>query len=227
MNDLIQTWIEFQSELWTGLYETLYMLLISFILSILFGTPIGILLGLSGKGKVYEKRWVAEPFSIVVNIIRSIPFILFMIIMGPFSRMLIGTAYGIYASMISLSVVGVAITSRLVEQAIVDINPQIYDLARSMGATKLQLFFHFLLVESRSSIILGYTSLLISLLAYSTVVGVINGGGLGFLAMDEGFYRWNTNVMFIIIFIYVLLVMVFQFIGSLLSSILNKRGKQR
>ncbi len=222
---LIENWQEFQEELMIGLNETLFMLLVSFIISVIIGTLIGILIALCSKNQVFENRWVAIPLTGIVNVIRSIPFILLMIIMVPFSRLIIGTGYGIYASMISLSVIGVAVVSRLVEQAIIDINPHLYETARSLGATKLQIFFHFILVEARAPLILGYTSAFISLIAYSTVVGVINGGGLGFLAMEEGFYMWNQPLMWIIIIIMVILVQIIQVVGSLLARISDKKRK--
>lgn len=222
---IIENWIEFQQDIIKGLNETLLMLLVSFIVSAVIGTLIGVLIALCSKNQVFENLWIARPLTWFVNIIRSIPFILLMIIMVPFSRMIIGTGYGIYASMISLSVIGIAVVSRLVEQAIVDINPHIYETAQSLGATKYQIFFHFILVEAKSPLILGYTSSIISLIAYSTVVGVINGGGLGFLAMEEGFYMWNQPLMWIIIIIMVILVQIIQVIGSFLARISDKKRK--
>jgi D-methionine transport system permease protein len=224
-DSIIDNWVKFQDEIIQGLNETLYMLFVSFLISAVIGTIIGVLIALCGKKQVFENLWISTPLSWIVNIIRSIPFILLMIIMVPFSRLIIGTGYGIYASMISLSVIGTAVVSRLVEQAIVDINPHIYETAKSLGVTKFQIFFHFILVEARSPLILGYTSSLISLIAYSTVVGVINGGGLGFLAMEEGFYMWNQNIMWIIIVIMVILVQIIQVIGSLLARISDKKRK--
>ena len=126
--------------------------------------------------------------------------------------------------MISLSVIGTAVVARLVEQAITDINPHIYETAKSLGATKLQTFFHFIIIEARTSLILGYTSAIISLIAYSTVVGVINGGGLGFLAMEEGFYMWNQTLMWIII-VMVILVQIVQMIDHFCTNLIRK-GKR-
>lgn len=224
-DSFIQEWVKFQDEIIKGLTETLFMLLISFIISMILGTIIGVLIALCGKQKPFENRYIEVPLTILVNVIRSVPFMLLMIIMVPLSRLIIGTGYGIYASMISLSVIGTAVVARLVEQSITDVNPHIYETAKSLGATKLQTFFHFIIIEARTSLILGYTSAIISLIAYSTVVGVINGGGLGFLAMEEGFYMWNQTLMWIIIIVMVLLVQIVQMIGSFLARISDKKRK--
>src|SRR5690606_28140775 len=126
----------------------------------------------------------------------------------------------------SLSIIGIATVSRLVEQAITDINPQIFDLAKSMGATKYQLFRHFIFVEARSSLILGYTSALVSLLAYSSVVYIIGGGGLGYTAIQIGYYSpVGKTLMWVSTILMILLVQIIQLIGNLIANYLNKKKR--
>lgn len=221
------TWSRFGGPILIGFFETFYMVGVAFGMSLIFGTIIGLVLSLCGRGGPFESKTFATPLAVMVNIIRSVPFILFLIIMAPFARMVIGTAYGIYASMISLSIVGIAIVARLVEQAITDINPQIFHTAHSMGAKPHQLILEFVLIEARSSLILGFTSAIISLIAYSTVVGVIAGGGLGYLAMQEGFYMWNQPLMWVIILLMIVAVQIIQLIGSGLARMLDKKGKSQ
>lgn len=217
---IFDTWKRFGAEIITGFLETYYMVAVSFGGSLVLGSAIGMTLALSSR----EHPVFAGLLAVLVNIIRSVPFILLLIIMAPVARALIGTAYGIYASMISLSVIGVAIVSRLVEQAVTDINPQVLHTAQSMGATRLQLITQFIIVEARSSLILGFTSAIISLIAYSTVVGVIAGGGIGYLALQEGFYMWNQPLMWVIIILMILTIQIIQLLGSTLARMADKKG---
>ena len=221
------TWARFGDQIIVGFVETFYMVAVAFSISLVLGTGIGMALSLCSRGGPMASPLLASPLAMVVNIIRSVPFILLLIIMAPIARALIGTAYGIYASMISLSVVGVAIVARLVEQAISDINPQVFHTARSMGVSWFQLVTEFILVEARSPLILGFTSAIISLIAYSTVVGVIAGGGIGYLALQEGFYMWNQPLMWVIILLMVLAVQIIQLLGSALARMVDKKGKSR
>lgn len=221
---LLDTWRRFGAEITTGFLETYYMVAVSFAVSLVLGSAIGMALALYSRGGPFEHPVLAGGLAVLVNIIRSVPFILLLIIMAPVARALIGTAYGIYASMISLSVIGVAIVSRLVEQAVTDINPQVLQTAHSMGATRFQLITQFIIVEARSSLILGFTSAIISLIAYSTVVGVIAGGGIGYLALQEGFYMWNQPLMWVIIILMVLTIQIIQLLGSTLARMADKKG---
>lgn len=218
------TWTRFGAHILIGFGETFYMVAVSFLVSAIIGTAIGMVLSLCSRGAPFESPVFAGPLSVAVNIIRSIPFILLLIIMAPVARMVIGTAYGLYASMISLSVVGIAIVARLVEQAITDINPQVLQTAHSMGAKRFQLITEFIIIEARSALILGFTSAIISLIAYSTVVGVIAGGGIGYLALQEGFYMWNQPLMWVIILMMVLAVQIIQLLGSALARMVDKKG---
>lgn len=220
-----ETWSRFGGHILVGLGETMYMVIVSFFTSFFVGSAIGMVLSLCSRDGHFENTVLAIPLSVAVNVVRSIPFLLLLIIMAPVARMMIGTAYGIYASMISLSVVGIAIVARLVEQAISDINPQVLQTAQSMGAQRYQVITEFIIIEARSPLILGFTSAIISLIAYSTVVGIIAGGGIGYLAVQEGFYMWNQSLMWAIIFVMILVVQIIQLMGSTLARIVDKKGK--
>ena len=156
----------FGHRILADLIDTLFMVSVSFSVAFVVGTGIGLVLALCGHNRPYQNKKIAVPLALLVNTIRSVPFILLLIVMAPVARFFIGTAYGIYASMISLSVVGIAIVSRLVEQAIIDLSPHIYDAAHSMAATRWQLVVNFILLEARAALVLGYTSAIISLIAY-------------------------------------------------------------
>ncbi|HHY96554.1 MAG TPA: ABC transporter permease subunit [Acholeplasma sp.] len=216
-----------QSDLTQATIETLYLLLISFLISLPLGTIVGFILALYGKNRPYQNKWIASFLSISVSIIRSIPFILLMILIIPVSYTLFGTSIGFIPSILSLSLIGIATVARLVEQSIIDLNPYIFDLAYAYGASKFQLFRYFIFKEAKSSLILGYTSSLISLLAYSTVVYIIGGGGLGFTAIQMGYYSpVGEELMWFSIIIIILLVQFIQLLGSILANHYNKKKKK-
>ncbi|MBE3639938.1 methionine ABC transporter permease [Mangrovicoccus algicola] len=220
-------WTRFGAEIAKGFAETFYMVGVAFAVALVLGTAIGMVLSLCARGRPFEAPRAAALLSWGVTVIRSVPFILFLIVMAPVARALIGTAYGMHASTISLSLVGIALVARLVEQAIADLDPQIYRTAQSMGAGPFQIILRFVLVEARGALILGYTSAIISLIAYSTVVGVIAGGGIGYLAVQEGFYMWNQPLMWVIILLMTLLVQIVQVAGSTLARRLDRKGGPR
>ncbi|MFE3836448.1 methionine ABC transporter permease [Pseudogemmobacter sonorensis] len=224
---LTQSWARFGPQIVTGFAETFVMVAVSFAISAVIGTGAGLLLSLCRRGGAWENPLLAAPVSVLVNLIRSVPFILLLIILAPLARLLVGTAYGIYASMVSLTIVGVAIVTRLVEQAVADINPQLFQTAHALSASRRQLVTEFILVEARAALILGYTSAIISLIAYSTVVGVIAGGGIGYLALQEGFYMWNQPLMWVIILLMTVFVQLIQLSGSALARKLDRKGKAR
>ncbi|MBN3490015.1 ABC transporter permease subunit [Acholeplasma equirhinis] len=206
--------------------DTIVLLLVSGIISLVLGTITGFILALYGKNRPHEKKWVAYTLSVLVSVIRSIPFILLMVIIVPISFRMFGTSIGFIPSIISLSIIGFATVSRQVEQAIADINPQIYDLSKSLGANQFQLFRHFIYVEAKAGLILGYTTSLISLLAYSTVVFIVGGGGLGYTAIQLGYYTPNgQEIMWVSTIIMIIMVQIIQILGSMLARYLDKKKR--
>lgn len=215
-------------RVWHATGQTLYLLLISGLISIPIGTILGLWMALCGKGRVFEQRWASTTLSFIMGVIRSIPFILLMIIVIPLSRTLFHVSVGITPSLISLSIIGIATVSRVVEQTLVDLNPNIYETAHALGTTKSQLIVHFVLNEARVGLILGYTSSLISLLAYSTVVYIIGGGGLGHTGIQIGYFAFgieSTQLMWMSVIMMIILVQSFQLCGSLLAYLLDKKRK--
>ncbi|HLT00436.1 MAG TPA: ABC transporter permease subunit [Acholeplasma sp.] len=225
MFNLLLTLAE-EQELINATYETIELLIYSSLISIPIGTFIGVILSLYGRGKIYEKKWISYTLSVLVSIIRSIPFILLMVIITPISFAMFGRSYGFIPSIIALSIIGIATVSRQVEQAIADLNPQIFDLSKSLGANKFQLFIHFIFVEARSGLILGYTTSIISLLAYSTVVYLIGGGGLGYTAIQNGYYSpVGMGLMISSTIIMIIMVQIIQILGNVLASYLDKKKR--
>ncbi|NLW14941.1 MAG: ABC transporter permease subunit [Erysipelothrix sp.] len=223
MSDYIKVFQHYKPEILKSFLETLNMLFTSMILSLIFGLLFGILLFAFRKDGIKENRLYYFFISSVINIVRSIPFILFIIVMIPINRMLIGTGFGVDASKVPLSIIGIATYARFVEQDLLSMIPSLYETSYNLGASKSQYFRHFLLVEARSNLVLSFTSTCISLLSYATVMGTIGGGGLGYLAMSEGYHNFNYKLMWILIGIMVLLVQVIQSVGQNLASKLDKR----
>lgn len=214
---------EFKPDIFKALLETLDMMVTVMILTAILGLILGIILFSTREKGVLSNRLIYFVFSGMVNIFRSIPFILFIIAMIPINRLIIGTGFGVNASKIPLSIVGISTFARFVEQDLLDVNKMMYETSYALGANKIQYFKNFLLVEARSSLVLSFTSASISLLSYSTVMGIIGGGGLGYLAISEGYHNFNYELMWIIVLIMILIVQFIQVLGNFISNKIDQR----
>lgn len=219
----IKAFDQFGGDLVRALIETFDMMLTAMVLSLICGLILGFLLFLTRSDGIYRNRILYFILSGFSNITRSIPFILFIIVMIPVNRMMIGTGFGVDASKIPLTFIGIATFARFTEQDLLDVNKSIYETAYALGANTLQYFTHFLLKEARSGLILSFTSTTVSLLSYSTVMGIIGGGGLGYLAISEGYHNFNYELMWIIIFVMILIVHLVQTTGNFISKKYDKR----
>lgn len=213
----------FKPELMKAFMDTMDMMFAAMLASFIIGLLIAFLLFITRPGGIYENRVSYFILSGFINITRSVPFILFIIVFIPINRFLIGTGFGVNASKIPLGLIGIATFARLAEQSLLDVDRSIYETSYSLGANTAQYFTNFLLVEARSGLVLSFTSTTISLIAYSTVMGIIGGGGLGYLALSEGYYNFNYPLMWVIIIILVLIVQVIQTLGNGIAKIIDKR----
>lgn len=213
----------FQDDFLKALAETFDMMGTALLVSLFAGLFLGFVLFLTGTGGIRRNALVYTVLSGVINIVRSVPFILFIIVMIPVNRVLIGTGFGVDASKVPLSIIGIALYSRFTEQNFLDVDKNIYETSYTMGAGLMQYFWYFLLKEARSGLILSFTTMSISLLSYSTVMGIIGGGGLGYLAISEGYQNFNYDLMWIIIITMVLIVQMIQVAGNLLAKRYDKR----
>lgn len=220
---MIDAIIKFKQELITALLETFNMLLVAMIFTLVIGLILGIILYLTKKDGIYQNKIIYTIISTAINILKSIPFILFIIVIIPFNRFLIGTGFGVYASMIPLSLVGIATFARLAEQSFLDLNKDIYETSYALGSSKIDFVRYFMIKESRSSLVLNYTQSVISILSYSTVMGVIGGGGLGYLAISEGYHNFNYSLMWVIIIIMIIMVQLIQLLGSIIAKKIDKK----
>jgi D-methionine transport system permease protein len=210
-------------ELWTATGQTLTMLAIGLSAAVLIGGPLGVLLFLLGPGQSLERPGLFGVLNWFVNTVRSFPFIILLVALVPFTRVIAGTSIGPVAAAVPLSFAAIPYFARLVEQNLRDVPRGVIEAAHAMGASELQIVLRVLLVEARSGLVLALTVLAISFLSYSAVAGVVGGGGIGDLAIRYGYYRFQTDVMVLTVALLIVLVQIIQFTGNRLARRLDKR----
>lgn len=215
--------LQYEAEIWKAIVETFIMVGVSILAAVLIGLPVGIILYLCRKGQLLENQFVFSSLNLLVNTIRSFPFLLLVVFLIPFTRLLIGTAIGTAAATVPLSIIAIAHYSRLVEQSLLDVPKGVMEAAISMGASVKEIIFKFLLVEARSGLVLGLTTSIISFISYSTIMGVVGGGGIGDFAIRYGYQQFKTDLMMYMIIIMIILVQLIQFTGTTVSRIIDKR----
>ncbi len=208
---------------WTPTLETLYMVLFSTIFSILLGFPFGILMVITEKDGILEKPLLNKVLNSIVNLLRSFPFLILMILLFPLSKLIIGKSIGTTATIVPLAIGAAPFVARVIESSLKEVDKGVIELSLSMGATVPQIIFRVLLPEALPSIILGITLTVINLIGYSAMAGTLGGGGLGDLAIRYGHYRFQTDVMLLAVVVIVILVQSVQFIGNTLAKKLNKK----
>ena len=215
--------VQYEAEIWVSIGETFIMVGASIVAAILLGLPVGTLLFLCRKEQILDNRLVFTILNLLVNIIRSFPFLLLVVFLIPFTRLIIGTAIGTTAAIVPLSIIAIAHYSRLVEQSLLDVPKGVMEAAISMGASVKEIVFKFLYVETRSGLVLGLTTSIISFISYSTIMGVVGGGGIGDFAIRYGYQQFKTDLMIYIIIIMIILVQLIQFTGTTIARIIDKR----
>ncbi|WP_290770302.1 MULTISPECIES: methionine ABC transporter permease [Exiguobacterium] len=220
MPDLL---VRYQSEIWQSIAETFMMVGVSILAAVLVGLPLGTWLYLSRKGQLLENQIVFSVLNLVVNIVRSFPFLLLVVFLIPFTRLIIGTAIGTAAATVPLSIIAIAHYARLVEQSLIDVPRGVIEAALSMGASVKDIIFKFLYVEARSGLVLGLTTSIISFISYSTIMGVVGGGGIGDFAIRYGYQQFQTELMLYMILIMLVFVQLIQFTGTTVARIIDKR----
>lgn len=206
------------SLLVNGTWETLYMVGAAGIISIIGGLPLGITLLITRKNNILENKFTHWLLSGIVNIVRSIPFIILLVAIVPFTRLLIGTSIGTTAAMVPLAIGAIPFVARIVENALAEVNQGLIEAGLSMGATPIQIIIKILLPEAMPAIINGITITLITLVGYSAMAGAVGGGGLGAVAINYGYERYDLNIMLWTIVILIIIVHAIQWIGDRLSK---------
>lgn len=206
-----------------ALWETVYMTSASFFFSLLIGFPLGILLVVTRKGHLLANEPVSKVLNIIINIFRSVPFIILMVAIIPLTRLIVGTSIGTAAAIVPLVFYAGPYIARLIENSLLEVDKGVIEAAQAMGASPAQIIFRFLIPEALSSLVLALTIAVVGLIGASAMAGAIGGGGLGDLAITYGYQRFDTMVMVITVAILVVLVQGVQSAGNLLSKQVRRR----
>ena len=211
-----------------ALWETLYVTVLSTFFAIVIGLPLGVTLVAGEDGKILKvPKGILHVLNVIINLLRSVPFLILMVLVFPLTRLLVGTVVGTPASIVPLVIAAFPFVARLVEGSLREINPNIIEAAQSMGASPAQIIFKVMIPESVPSLLSDATVAITTVLGYSAMSGAIGGGGLGKIAINYGYYRYQYGVMVCAVIFLILLVQIFQSVGTGLSSRCDKRLKNR
>ena len=205
--------------------ETVYMVLLSAIVSLIIGFPCGILAAITSEGHIYENKGINRVLNGVINVTRSFPYIILMILLLPLSRLIIGTTIGSTAAIVPLSISAAPFVARVVENCILEVDRGVIEASESLGANNLTIITKVMIPESLPSLIQGITLLIINLIGLSAMAGAIGGGGLGDLAIRFGYNRFKLDIMIYSVLVIIVLVQGVQLVGNLISNRLKKNGR--
>ena len=212
---LAEAWHVFLTEFPQGLWETVYVTLLATLFAIILGLPLGILL-VTGDEKGIRP----------ITFLRSVPFLILMVMVIPLTRAIVGTSIGSVASIVPLVVAAFPFVARLVESSLRELDPNIIEMAQSMGSSTMQIIFRVMLPESVPSLVTNFTLAITTILSYTAMSGAMGGGGLGKIAINYGYSRYKYAVLYLAVIVLVLLVQVFQSVGTKLAARLDKRMKK-
>ncbi|OAT82329.1 methionine ABC transporter permease [Desulfotomaculum copahuensis] len=206
-----------------GTLETIYMVTVSVVVSYIFGLPLGVILLITGEGQIKPNPRLYQLLGTLVNIGRSFPFIILLIAIIPFTRLIVGTFIGTTASIVPLSVGAIPFVARLVETSMREIPRGVIEAAQAMGASTWQIITRVLVPEAMPSLVAGFVLTTITLVGYSAMAGVVGGGGLGTLAYQYGFQRYQNDMMVVTVILLIILVQLIQMVGDYVTARVNKR----
>lgn len=215
--------IEILKEMQFPLLQTVYMVSLSTLFSLIIGLPLGVILTITDKGHIMENKAVNTVIGTIVNIFRSIPFIILIIALFPLSRLILGTTIGTNAAIVSLSVAAAPFVARIIEGSLKEVSYGLIEASLAAGATNFQIVFKVMLPEAISSLILGITLTIINILGFSAMAGAVGGEGIGDYAIREGYQRFDMQRIIITIIVLVIFVEIVQQIGNFLARKFNKR----
>ena len=209
-------------------WETLYVTVAAMFFAVLLGLPLGVLLVVGEKnGLAPLPGWLMKTLNVIINLLRSVPFLILMILLFPLTRAIIGTAVGTAASIVPLTIAAFPFVARLVESSLRELNPNIIEMSRSMGASPMQTIVKVMIPEAIPSLISNATIAITTILGYTAMSGIIGGGGLGKIAINYGYYRYKYLVMLLAVILLIVLVQLFQSVGTHLAVSSDKRLKKQ
>lgn len=206
-----------------GILETLYMTVVSTLFGYVFGLPMGVFLCISDKDGLKPHPVLYKILDFIANIVRSVPFLILLILLIPFTRFLLGKSYGSTATIVPLTVAAIPFIARMVESSLKEVDNGVVEAARAMGAGTMRIILRVLLVEARTSLITGATIAIGTILGYSAMAGAVGGGGLGDIAVRYGYYRYQTDIMIVTVILLIVIVQIFQSVGMLIANRLDRR----
>jgi D-methionine transport system permease protein len=219
MNQFIQEWLPI---IWEATVQTFQMVIIALLLATLIGIPLGILVVLTRPGQALENKWVYQILNLVINIVRSIPFIILLFFILPFTKFIVGTTIGVQGVIVPLVLYTAPYIARLMETSLLEVDGGVVEAYKAMGIKKRQIIWNVMLREARPSIILGLTIATVSLIGATAMAGLVGAGGLGDLAYRYGHLRYEAEVMYATVIILIILVQAVQSIGNRLAARLKK-----
>ena len=224
---LAEAWEIAVREFPLGLWETVYVTVLSTFFAIVIGLPLGILL-VSGDehGIRPMPKGLMKVINVIINFLRSVPFLILIVMVIPLTRAIIGTSIGSVASIVPLVVAAFPFVARLVESSLRELDPNIIEMAQSMGSSTWQIIFYVMLPESVPSLVTNFTLAITTILGYTAMSGAMGGGGLGKIAINYGYNRYKYAVLYMAVIVLVVLVQLFQSIGTRLAARLDKRIKK-
>ncbi len=206
-----------------GTWDTLHMVLVSTGIGYLIGLPLGVLLTITDKNGISPNRFIYRILDIIMNITRSVPFLILLIMIQPLTKLLVGKSYGTEATVVPLIVAATPMIARMVESSLKEVDKGVIEAAVSLGASKFTIIRKVLIPEAKTSLLVGVTIALGTVLGYSAMSGIVGGGGLGDIAIRYGYYRYETKIMIITVVVLVLLMQILQWIGMFLSRVTDRR----
>ena len=234
LNDLVspetlsEAWRIIESEFLSAIWETVYVTVLETLFSVIIGLPLGVLLVEGEKNGVLPlPSWLLRCLNVIINLLRSVPFLILMILVFPLTRLIVGTVVGTTASIVPLVIAAFPFVARLAESSLREISPNTIEMAKSMGASPFQIIVKVMIPECVPSLISNATIAITTILGYSAMSGIIGGGGLGKIAINYGYYRYKYLIMIAAVILLIVLVQIFQTVGTKLAVKLDKRIKNR
>lgn len=224
---LMETWRIMQSEFLTAIWETVYVTVLATVFAVVIGLPLGVLLVAGEKDGVLPlPKWLLSLLNLVINLLRSVPFLILMILVFPLTRLIVGTVVGTTASIVPLVIAAFPFVARLAETSLREVSPNTIEMAQSLGASPFQIITRVMIPESIPSLLSNLTTAITTILGYSAMSGIIGGGGLGKIAINYGYYRYKYLIMLGAVVLLIVLVQIFQSVGTRLAAKSDKRLKK-
>lgn len=206
-----------------GFIETIYMTIISTVLAYVVGLPLGLILVVTDKDGIHPIAWLNSLLGMIINFIRSIPFLILLIALMPFTKAVVGTVIGSKAAIVGLWVAAAPFIARMVESSLKEVEIGVIEAAQSMGASPFQIMTKVLLPEAKPSLLVGAAISITTILGYSAMAGIVGAGGLGAIAINYGYYRKQSNIMYLMVILMAIIVLVFQELGMRISKRTDRR----